>query len=776
MIRPVARAGAAPAFVAAIACAFGIWAGAWSTFGGALAALLAVFCAGMVLAAPSERSRIFLPLAFAAAGFSAGRLRIAAPAEAASRALQGIDRSRPAEWSGRIEGFWTEAEHGRFTTVRLDRCRQGTVEFPFRAPARIWVSGEAPPPALRGDRFRATAVIALPDLPASRRDLAQPFTEYSLSVKSAMLMERKGRTALSWISLPDERLARLLFRSGLPAETVQQPVAALLLGRPAALDRGLAGDFRRGGLLHVLAISGLHVALVAGFVFFLLGATRLPRRFRDIAAGVAVLGFALAVGGRMPVLRAALTIAVFLASRLLEKPVSPLQAIGLSAIAVLAIDPSELWRAGFFITYGAAIGIARLGPLLARALRALPAGIRLPLAIGLAAQAAVAPILLWRFNLVTALSWLAAPIAIPLAAAFLVFGSLLLALLALHLSPSAPAAALVACEWLLRRLASATSKGTFLAATPSLAAIAALVGLLFLATRRSPAARTAGIAGYLALFAFLAWRTPAEPGRCDFSVEGLDVGQGDAFLLRSGRSAFLIDGGGRFEATDEDFGRARLLPKLLDRGVVRLDGALLSHPHPDHALGLFSVVREIPVGTLYVGEGPDEGDLERRLEAAALERAVPVRTLRTGDVVPWGGGRLRVLRSGGRPFKLDPVNNESVVAVFEKGTRRVLFTGDAGAPVEEELLRGPGLLPRVDLLKVGHHGSRTSSTPAFLEALSPRAAILSCGRNNRFGHPAPATIASFSRLKIPVFRTDLRSDVGFAVTREHLLLFERGIP
>ncbi len=776
MIRPVVRAGSAPAFAAAIAFAFGIWSGAWSVSGAALAALLALLCAGAALAARNPRTRFVVPLAFAAAGFSAGRLRIAAPAQAAARALGTIDRSRPAEWSGRIEGFWTEADHGRFTTVRLERCRQGAVEVPFRAPARIWISGEAPPPALRGDRFRVSAVIALPDLPASRRDLAQPFTEYSLSAKSAMLMERTGRTPVSWISLPDERLARLLFRSGLPAETVQQPVAALLLGRTAALDRGLAGEFRRGGLLHVLAISGLHVALVAAIVFFVLGATRLPRRFRDVAVCAAVLGFAFAVGGRMPVLRAALTIAVFLASRVLEKPVSPLQAIGLSAIAVLAIDPSELWRAGFYITYGAAIGIATLAPSLGRALRALPAGIRLPLAIALAAQAAVAPILLWRFNLVTALSWLAAPAAVPLAAAFLFFGAALLAFLALHVSPSAPAAAVAACEWMLRRLAAATSKGTFLAPTPSLVAVVALLALLLLATRRGPVLRTAGIVGYLGFFAFLAWRSFGEPRRCDFSVEGLDVGQGDAFLLRSGRSAFLIDGGGRFDASDEDFGRARLLPKLLDRGIVRLDGALLSHPHPDHALGLFSVVREIPLGALYLGEGPDEGGLGRRLEAAARDRSVPVRRLRTGDAVAWGGGRFRVLRSGGRPFKLDPVNNESVVAVFEKGTRRVLFTGDAGAPVEEELLRTPGLLPRVDLLKVGHHGSRTSSTPAFLEALSPRAAILSCGRNNRFGHPAPATIANLSRLKIPVFRTDLRSDVGFAVTREHLLLFERGIP
>src|SRR5262249_45313835 len=148
-----------------------------------------------------------------------------------------------------------------------------------------------------------------------------------------------------------------------------------------------------------------------------------------------------------------------------------------------------------------------------------------------------------------------------------------------------------------------------------------------------------------------------------------------------------------------DFGRTRLLPKLLDRGVTALDAAVLTHPHPDHALGLFAVLEELRVGAFWHSAGDDENDFYRDLERSALLRRVPARTLAAGNTVEWRDARLTVIHSGGPRVKTDATNNQSLVLLFERHGRRALLTGDAGAAAEGMMLR-EGRVPRADVLKV----------------------------------------------------------------------------
>ncbi len=150
-----------------------------------------------------------------------------------------------------------------------------------------------------------------------------------------------------------------------------------------------------------------------------------------------------------------------------------------------------------------------------------------------------------------------------------------------------------------------------------------------------------------------------------------------------------------------------------------------------------------------------------------------MRPLQPGDRVALSDARLTVLHSGGRRRKVDAVNNQSVVALFERDGRSALLTGDAGAPTEEDLAAAGSLTP-VDVLKVGHHGSRTSTSPALLEAAQPRVALLSCGRRNRFGHPAPQTLATLERFGVPVLRTDARSDCRVELSPSATRLAWRG--
>jgi competence protein ComEC len=146
------------------------------------------------------------------------------------------------------------------------------------------------------------------------------------------------------------------------------------------------------------------------------------------------------------------------------------------------------------------------------------------------------------------------------------------------------------------------------------------------------------------------------------------------------------------------------------------------------------------------------------LEDAATSRRVPVRVLEAGDLLRRAGLSISVLHSGGPRRKVDATNNQSLILLAEKDGRRALLTGDAGSATEDALLRD-NRVGSADVLKVGHHGSRGSTTPRFLEAVCPRAALLSCGRENRFGHPAPETVSTLAAARVPLFRTDRLSDV-----------------
>jgi competence protein ComEC len=278
-----------------------------------------------------------------------------------------------------------------------------------------------------------------------------------------------------------------------------------------------------------------------------------------------------------------------------------------------------------------------------------------------------------------------------------------------------------------------------------------------------------------ALFLFLAAVPGATGPREGVSVEALDVGQGDAILLRWGDRALLVDGGGGFDLEATEFGRTRVLPKLLDRGVTRLDAVILSHPHPDHALGLFAIVDELPVARVWTGSGRDEAGFHARLAAAAALRGVPLEALHAGRHVAWEDASLAVLHSGGRLRKVDGINNQSLVLRFARRGASALLTGDAGAPTERAMA-DDGLLAPIDLLKVGHHGSRTSTSDLLLEAVRPRVALLSCGRENRFGHPTPEVLAALARARVPLFRTDRLSDVEVRLSSNATRLSWRGLP
>ncbi|MFN2634355.1 MAG: DNA internalization-related competence protein ComEC/Rec2 [Thermoanaerobaculia bacterium] len=780
----------APAARGAVALVSGIALGARATGGSAEALLLAGLCAALLFARWRRvAGRGTIPRAaglilFLALGFAEGRVRLAVPARQAAEAFAALPPSpdRVDRVEGVLTDFWTGAPpraHGRLSAARL---WNGAEWRPFPAEVLLFVSGEAPVASVadRGDRVVAVGKLRPEGLPASDRDFALPWPVYRLSVKSALRVESPRPTLLSWLAGPNRWLyARLAAaRPGDEAfdRDVRGPLAAILLGRTSGLDRGMVARYRRGGLYHLLVIAGLHVGLAAGMALLALRLLSVRGRWREAGLLAVVAIFVLVGGANPPAVRAGIVFAVFLASRLLERPIAPAQAIGLSALILIGAAPEQLYAVGTLLTFAAVCGIAAFAGLLRDGLPRRPAFLFSGLAAAVAAQIGTSPLLLWRFNVVSAGAWITAPLAIPIAGGLIAVGAAILLCLAVGVPAGVLISVFAAGSRTLEAVAERTAGVAFLRPTPPLIAVLAVWALLAcgLFLRGRPRAAVFTSAGLL--FLFLAVRAgPAGPGR-GFSLEALDVGQGDAFLLRWGAHAVLVDGGGPFDLEARDFGRTRLLPKLLDRGVCRLDAALVTHPHPDHALGIFAVLDEIPVGALWISDGDDENGLYRDLAAAARRRGVSVRALRRGSVVRWAGASFSILRSGGPRTKKDATNNQSVVGVFERQGRRALLTGDAGAAAEGDLLRTDRGRLSADVLKVGHHGSRGSTLPAFLAAVSPRAALVSCGRENRFGHPAPETLGSLAAARVRVFRTDVDSDILLELFQGGTRVHKRELP
>ncbi len=757
----------------------GILGGAFSTCGALAASVLVlVSAAAMARAAVRGEGGAAFRLAFAAfwagAGFLSGSARIALPAARAARTYANLPppATSAAVVEGRLADFWSGRPPRARTTLAAERVREGASWREFSAEVTVFVSGETAvaPIADRGDRVRVTGRLEEEDLPASERELPRAWPRYRMSVKSARLLEKRGSTLVSALTWPN----RALFASLPPVRAdslppvrsddgagyerdVRGPLAALLLGRTSELDRGLVARYRRGGLYHLLVVSGLHVVLEAGLVSFALALLRVEGKTRDLLLLGSVFLFVLVGGANPPAVRAGVVVGVFLLTRLLERPIGSAQAIGLSALVLFLAAPAAMFSVGTVLTFAAVCGIALFSPPIRERLPPRPEWLWSGLAGTLAAEAATAPVLFWRFNLVAAGAWLTAPLAIPLSAGLIALGGALLVFYAMGIPAGVLESLFALGSRLLEWLADRATGAAFLRPTPPLWAMVLAGGLLTAAALGPRRLRRVSALGAGAVFGLFALRPgPAGPER-GFTIEALDVGQGDAILLRWQRRAILVDGGGPFDIQATEFGRARVLPKLLDRGVTRLDAVMLTHPHPDHALGLFAVLEELPVGEVWVSDGEDEGGFHARLTALAGGRGVASRRLRSGDTFERDGARLTVLHSGGPMRKVDGVNNQSIVALFERDGRSALLTGDIGEPAEAALRDG-GAAPRAEVLKVAHHGSRTATCPGFVDAAAPMLALISCGRRNRFGHPAPATLATLGRRCVPVLRTDERSD------------------
>jgi competence protein ComEC len=529
-------------------------------------------------------------------------------------------------------------------------------------------------------------------------------------------------------------------------------LVGLVLGEEEGLGEGLRDRFRASGLYHLLAVSGQNVAFVAGGVLLVAWLLGISRLIAEVGALAAICAYVLAVGWQPSVVRAGVAGALASLAWLASRPRDRWYFLFLGAAVLLAWNPYSLLEPGFQLSFAAVGAIFVAVPRLERTFEGYPvprllAGV---VAVSSACGLATAPILLLQFGGVPLYSVLSN--ALVAAAVPPCFGlALATALLAYVLPPAALAAAwlngwlaayIAACARIIGGLPGAQLDSKVAALALAVVALVAFVAVRLPAWRRPGFAVLVGLSALFVAGWQLRTTTPPPPPD-GLRITVLDVGQGDSILLQVPEGSVLVDQGPPEAEVDDQLRRL---------GIRRLALLVLTHPQRDHVGGAAEVIQHVRVDRVLDPAIPNDSPDEAAALAAAREERVPLTEARRGVVFRLGRLRLELLWPDGRPppAGTDP-NLRATVILASYGEVDALLTADAESPVTLPLRP-----PRVEILKVAHHGSADEGLPRLLELTRPVVAVISCGRNNDYGHPAPTTIAALAALPgAEVFRTDL---------------------
>lgn len=609
-------------------------------------------------------------------------------------------------------------------------------------------------------------------------------------------------------------------------------LSAMVTGDRTFLSHSLRMGFERTGSFHMLVVSGLHLAIVAGCILWLARRFRFPRIPATLLTILGSLGYALFTGFATPVQRSFWMVTLYLVARLFFRQRSVLNTMGFAALCLMVASPRAVFDSSLVMTLLAVVAIGgvaapllhatlspyvsacrelkrvgldiKLAPPIAQfrltvrmvasalqraagrflAWRVFPGGLRLVLRVCEAALVSVVielammlPMAVW-FHRVTVFALPVNLLILPMLV--LLLPAALFSLMTSFVSPALAAipAALVAALLHLGvgmvHMFGAWNWGDLRIASPTAVQVAGfwclLAAAIFLMHTPKQWTRLTSCGALLMAATVSVMPRAMERDSHAMEVEAIDVGQGDSLLVITPEGkTLLVDAGGlggnpAQPAPEFDIGEEVVSAALWSRGIRHLDVVALTHGHSDHMGGMPAILENFRPDELWVGNNPAVPTYNALLvEAGHL--GIHVRSMRAGDRAGLGSAAINVLAPvAGYTVAAQPANNDSLVLRVAYGNTSALLEGDAEAPIERAMLNEPGLAST--LLKVGHHGSTTSTTPEFLARVSPKWAVISCGIRNRYGHPRQEVLQELQDARVLALSTDINGAVCFRLDGE----------
>lgn len=563
------------------------------------------------------------------------------------------------------------------------------------------------------------------------------------------ILLRSSHTVTGWLACRRADALHILDRiAGLDASGAGDSAAvskALLLGSRGEISPETQIIFQESGLVHLLAISGLHVGIISGFFAVILKFLPGNLRSRNLILVIIVCLYSVLAGGNPSVVRAACLVCCHATARICHRPASMINTLSLSMIMLLIVRPGWIGDPGFQLTYAATYGIAVIYPGLRLRLQWLPGKwLGDSIAVALAAQCATAPFAAIWFNRIGILGAVSGLPLIPLTSLVLVtglaavsfqwiplFGDISIRLHAILLSGMIKGA----------RFESTLPWITLPVLTPHILLAAFLLAGTGLLCYRDGAGYRSAVACIMTPLCLATLPIQPDHPHLNLDIRLLDVGNGDCSLVQLPDGKILmIDAGGILDS-DYDIGTQVVVRTARTLGIGKVDTVVITHPHPDHQLGMKAVISNLNPSELWVLNEYSDQEVFRSILDSARDRGVRLSSLDNRWIH--------------RDFRMNE-NNCSIVLGIRYGNFRILLPGDAEKELEAGLMDyGPSL--RSTVLKVGHHGSGSSSSASFIRAVQPLIAMIPCGRQNQFNHPHASALRNLKKWApgVRILRSDL---------------------
>lgn len=575
----------------------------------------------------------------------------------------------------------------------------------------------------------------------------------------------------------------------------------ILLGNKDYLKEEIEQNFKDSNLSHMLAVSGAHVSYIILGITYFFNKAKFNKRISKIITIILLLFFIVLVGGTPSVTRACLMAVYLIIGTLIYKKADIKSSICLSLLIIIIKNPYSLFDIGLQLSYGGTIGIILFsGKILKIAniknencnqknkekekknknklkdiIIKIISYIKQMAIISICANAIIMPIMAYHFSTISITFIISNILAGPILGIIVILG-FIYCIFSIVFSPISLILSFILKIFLniLIEITNICSKLPFskiYVKTPSLLLICAYYSCIFINLKfefKNIICKLKKI-GYkkiisIILIVLLIFQIIKIIPK-DLKINFIDVGQGDSTLIVTPKNkTILIDGGGSSNS-NYDVGKKTLLPYLLDRGITKIDYIIISHFDTDHATGVAQILGKIDVSSIILTRQLEENDTYRHILSIAKEKKIKLIYVKEGDVLKIGGVKISIIHPENKLMINNPMNNNSIVCKVEYNSFSMLLTGDIEMEAEELILR-KNINLKADVLKVAHHGSKTSTTEEFLKAVNPKVALIGVGKNNNFGHPSNEVVQRLKENGTRIYRTDENGEISITVNKK----------